>query len=80
MICVEVWRDADARWIAARRLGLQGEASRVTRVEQWHSDACDANAPFREWRAFDHGRLMLAWRIHEDPPCPTPAGRNPGAA
>ncbi|MDA8207325.1 MAG: hypothetical protein M0Z36_14780, partial [Thermaerobacter sp.] len=57
-----------------RRLGWQGEAGRVTHVEPRHSEATDAHAPFREWRAFDHGCLMLTWRIHEDPECVRPDG------
>ena len=65
MVCVDIWKDRKARWMAVHVLRLQWESLRVTRVEQWHSEVDDRTAPFREWRAFDHGRLVIAWRIRE---------------
>jgi hypothetical protein len=66
MLCVDVWQNRDARWMAVHVLRLKWESGRVTRVERWHSEVEDQAAPFREWRVFEHGLLMMAWRIRED--------------
>ncbi len=38
MVCVDIWKDRKARWMAVHVLRLQWESLRVTRVEHWHSE------------------------------------------